>query len=57
MNEIITREDIKIEDMILEIRGKQVMFASSVAKLYKKETLIDFQKIFVLNSLKANINF
>ena len=34
MNEIITKEDIKIEDMILEIRGKQVILDSDLAKLY-----------------------
>ena len=34
MNEIITKEDIKIEDLIYEIRGKKVMFDSALAKLY-----------------------
>ena len=34
MNEIITKEDIKIEDLIYEIRGKKVMFDSDLAKLY-----------------------
>ena len=34
MNEIITREDIKIEDMIYEVRGKQVILDSDLAKLY-----------------------
>jgi len=34
MNEVILSEDIKIEDMIYEIRGKQVMFDSDLAKLY-----------------------
>ena len=38
MNEIITKEDIKIEDMILEIRGKQVILDSDLAKLYQVET-------------------
>lgn len=33
MNEII--ENIKIEDMIYEIRGKQVMLDSDLAKLYQ----------------------
>lgn len=28
----------KIESMIYEVRGKQVMFASDVAKLYRVET-------------------
>ena len=35
MNEIITKENIKIENMIYEIRGKQVMVDSDLAKLYK----------------------
>ena len=34
MNELIN-EDIKIEDRIFEIRGKQVMLDSDLAKLYK----------------------
>ena len=36
MNEIITKEDnLNIEDMIYEVRGKQVMLDSDLAKLYK----------------------
>ena len=35
MNEIINKENLKIEDMIYEIRGKQVMLDSDLAKLYK----------------------
>lgn len=35
MNGIITKEDIKIEEMIFEIRGKQVMLDSDLAKLYE----------------------
>ena len=35
MNEVITKEDIKIEDMIYEIRGKQVMLDSDLARLYE----------------------
>ena len=38
MNELEVIDNIKIEDMIFEIRGKQVMFASDVAKLYQVET-------------------
>ena len=38
MNEIIEKEEIKIENMIYEIRGKQVMLDSDLAKLYKVET-------------------
>ena len=37
MNEIIEKE-LKIEDMIYEIRGKQVMLSSDAAKLYNVET-------------------
>ena len=35
MNEIIEKENIKIENMIYEIRGKQVMLDSDLAKLYQ----------------------
>lgn len=35
MNEIIEKEEIKIEDMIYEIRGKQVMIDRDLSKLYK----------------------
>jgi len=38
MNEIIEKENIIIEDMIYEIRGKQVMLDSDIAKLYQVET-------------------
>lgn len=38
MDDIVIKEKINIEDMIYEIRGKQVMFASDVAKLYEVET-------------------
>jgi len=38
MNEIMEKENVKIEDMIFEVRGKQVILASHVAKLYKEET-------------------
>ena len=38
MNEIIEKEEIIIENMIYEIRGKQVMFSSDLAKLYHVET-------------------
>ena len=37
MNELLIK-DIKIEDMIYEIRGKQVMLDSDLAKLYNVET-------------------
>ena len=38
MNEVITKETIQIENMIYEIRGKQVMLDSDLAKLYQVET-------------------
>ena len=38
MNEIIELENIKIEDMIYEIRGVQVMLDSDLGKLYQVET-------------------
>ena len=40
MNNIILNEELKIEDMIFEVRGLQVMLASDVAKLYNSETKI-----------------
>ena len=47
MNEIITREDIKIEDMIYEVRGKQVILDSDLAKLYQ----ISNEKSVILNKV------
>lgn len=38
MNDLIEKEDKKIENMIYEIRGKQVMLDSDLAKLYHVET-------------------
>ena len=35
MNKVIEKENIKIEDMIYEIRGKQVMLDSDLAELYQ----------------------
>ena len=35
MNEIIVKEEVKIEDLIYEVRGVQVMFDSDLAKLYE----------------------
>ena len=37
MNEIIIKDNIKIEDLIYEIRGKHVMLDSDLAKLYGVE--------------------
>ena len=38
MNEVLVKENIKIEDMIYEIRGKQVMLDSDLARIYETET-------------------
>ena len=38
MNNVINKNDVKIENMIYEIRGKQVMLDSDLAKLYNVET-------------------
>ena len=50
MNNIILNEALRIEDMIYEIRGKQVILSSDVAKLYNSETKIINQVV------KRNIN-
>ena len=51
MNKLLT-ENIKIEDLIYEIRGKQVMFDSDLAKLYKcKNGTKDINK-----AVKRNMN-
>ena len=38
MNSVILKDNFKIEDMIYEIRGTQVMLDSDLAKLYEVET-------------------
>lgn len=38
MNDIIVSEEIKVENLIYEIDGKQVMLDSDLAKLYGTET-------------------
>ena len=38
MNDLIVKDNIKIEDLIYEIRGKQVMLDKDVAFLYNVET-------------------
>ena len=48
MNNIITKENI--ENLIYEVRGKQVMLDSDVARLYKSETKVINQVV------KRNIN-
>ena len=59
MNKI---KDMKIENLIYKIRGKQVMLDSDVAMLYGYDTkrvneiLIDSQKTFVFNLILLSIN-
>lgn len=38
MNNVLIKDESKIENMIYEIRGKQVMLDSDLAKLYETET-------------------
>ena len=38
MNEVIKKDEFIIEDLIYEVRGKQVMLDSDLANLYKVET-------------------
>ncbi len=38
MYEMVEKENLAIEDMIYEVRGKQVMFSKDVALLYQVET-------------------
>ncbi len=38
MSNIVLSEEQRIEDMIYEVRGKQVMLDSDLAKLYHVET-------------------
>ncbi len=35
MNELMVKDDVKVENMIYEIRGVQVMLDSDLAKLYQ----------------------
>ena len=34
MNELVVKDNIKIENLIYEVRGKQVMLDSDLARLY-----------------------
>ena len=45
MNELLNKEEIQIENMIYNIRGKQVMLDRDLAKLYDIETRILIQKV------------
>ena len=38
MNNMIEKENVKIKDLIYEIRGVQVIFDSDLARLYGTET-------------------
>ena len=38
MNDLIVKDNIRIEDLIYEVRGKQVMLDKDVALLYNVET-------------------
>ena len=61
MNDIVFKNEEKIENLIYEIRVKQIMLDSDLARLYKcangtktinlavKDTLIDFQKDLCFN--------
>ena len=61
MNDIVFKNEEKIENLIYEIRGKQIMLDSDLARLYKcangtktinlavKDTLIDFRKDLCFN--------
>jgi hypothetical protein len=40
LEELIKIDNKKIEDMIFEVKGKQVMLSSDVAKLYCVETKV-----------------
>ena len=50
MNDLIVKDNIRIEDLIYEVRGKQVMLDKDVAFLYNVETKVLNQTI------KRNIN-
>lgn len=67
MNEIKEFEEIKIEDMIHEVRGKQVMLDSDLARLYGTQTKRINEAVknnpdkfperfsFILNDIESNI--
>ncbi|MBR1717973.1 MAG: ORF6N domain-containing protein [Bacilli bacterium] len=45
MNDIVSKDDVAIEDLIYEIRGKKVMLDSDLAKQYKVETKVLMQAV------------
>ena len=67
MHEVVIKDDIKIEDMIYEIKGKQVMLDSDLGRIYecKNRTktinqavnrhIDSFRVIFIFRLLKMNI--
>ena len=65
MNEIAVKENIKIEDLIYEVRGKKVMLDSDLAMLFGYQTkdlnrnvknnINRFQVIIALSLLKKNM--
>ena len=55
MNELIVKDNLKIEDLIHEVRGKQVMLDSDLAKLYgvlKQKELMKLLKEIMKNFRK-----
>ena len=58
MNEIIVKENIKIENLIYEIRGKQVMLDSDLAMLFGYETKqLNRQVLININRFPENYCF
>lgn len=45
INDLVEKEDIEVENMIYEIREKQVMLDRDLAKLYHIETRVLIQKV------------
>ena len=45
MNNIMSNNEIHIEDMIYEIRGRQVILDRDLAKLYHTETRVFMQSV------------
>lgn len=55
MNKIIVKDNIKIENLIYEIRGKQVMLDSDLAMLFGYETK-QLNRQVLINIILININ-
>lgn len=56
MNEIIVKENIKIEGMIFEVRGKQVIMDSDVAMLFGYQTK-DLNRVVKNNANRFSENY